>query len=126
RTKRNMPALFNPTLVRRRPPVERPLRFEVGERMLADGTALRPLDDADVRRLCGQMRESGAEAFAVCLLFSYANPAHEQQLGEALARAFPGIPVSLSSDVVPEYREFERFSTTVFNAYIRPLMERYL
>ncbi|HEV8617657.1 MAG TPA: hydantoinase/oxoprolinase family protein [Methylomirabilota bacterium] len=126
RTKRNMPALFNPTFVRRRPPVERPLRFEVGERMLADGTVLRPLDDADVRRLCEQMRESRAEAFAVCLLFSYANPAHERRLGDALARAFPGVPVSLSSDVVPEYREFERFSTTVFNAYIRPLMERYL
>ena len=62
----------------------------------------------------------------MCLLFSYVNPEHEQRVAEALGRAFPGVPVSMSSEVVPEYREFERFSTTVFNAYIRPLMERYL
>jgi N-methylhydantoinase A len=126
RTKRNMPALFDPTFVRRKPPVERPLRFEVGERVLHDGTVLRPLADADVRRLCESLRETGAEAFAVCLLFAYANPVHERRLGEALRREFPDVPVSLSSEVVPEYREFERFSTTVFNAYIAPLMERYL
>ena len=126
RTKRNIPALFNPTFVRPKPPVERPLRFEIDERMLADGSVLRPLAEGEIRRLCGELRQSRVEAIAVCLLFSYANPQHEQKLGEALVRAFPGVPVSLSSDVVPEYREFERFSTTVFNAYIRPLMERYL
>ncbi len=126
RTKRNMPALFNPTFVRPRPPVARPLRFEVDERIVADGSVLRPLDPADVQRLCEALRAAQVEAVAVCLLFAYANPAHEQQLGRALSRALPGVPVSLSSEVVPEYREFERFSTTVFNAYIRPLMERYL
>lgn len=126
RTKRNLPALFNPTFVRPTPPVPRPLRFEVGERMLHDGRALRPLDADEVRRLCEALRDRGVEAFAVCLLFSYANPDHERRVGDALRRAFPGVPVSLSSEVVQEYREFERFSTTVFNAYIRPLMERYL
>ena len=126
RTKRNMPALFNPTFVRPRPPVARPLRFEVDERIVADGSVLRPLDPADVQRLCDALRAAQVEAVAVCLLFAYANPAHERQLGQALGRALPGVPVSLSSEVVPEYREFERFSTTVFNAYIRPLMERYL
>jgi N-methylhydantoinase A len=126
RTKRNIPALFNPTFVRPKPPIPRPLRFEVRERMLADGSVFRPLDDGEVRDLCHELRRAEPEAFAVCLLFSYANPAHEQKLGDMLAGVFPGVPVSVSSDVVPEYREFERFSTTVFNAYIRPLMERYL
>ena len=126
RTKRNIPALFNPTFVRPKPPVPRPLRFEVGERILHDGSVLRPLDEGEVQRLCEAIRPCGPQAFAVCLLFSYVNPAHEQRVAEALGRAFPGVPVSMSSEVVPEYREFERFSTTVFNAYIRPLMERYL
>jgi N-methylhydantoinase A len=126
RTKRNIPALFNPTFVRPRPPVPRPLRFEVVERILHDGTVLRPLDEDHLAALCEILQASEPEAFAVCLLFSYANPAHERRVAEALARAFPGVPVSISSEVVPEYREFERFSTTVFNAYIRPLMERYL
>jgi N-methylhydantoinase A len=126
RTKRNIPALFNPTFVRPTPPVPRPLRFEVAERMLHDGTVQHPLDEWSLTALCEALRASHPEAFAVCLLFSYANPAHEQRVAAALVRAFPGVPVSLSSDVVPEYREFERFSTTVFNAYVRPLMERYL
>lgn len=126
RTKRNIPALFNPTFVRPKPPVPRPLRFEVTERILHDGSVLRPVDEAEVGRLCAEMARAGPEAFAICLLHSYANPAHERRAGEWIRRAFPGLPVSLSAEVVPEYREFERFSTTVFNAYIQPLMGRYL
>jgi N-methylhydantoinase A len=126
RTKRNIPALFNPTFVRPKPPVPRPLRFEVAERILHDGSVLTPLDDRALDGLVEAIRPAAPQAFAVCLLFAYANPAHEQRVGEALGRAFPGVPVSLSSEVVPEYREFERFSTTVFNAYIRPLVEGYL
>ncbi len=126
RTKRNIPALFNPTFVRPKPPVARPLRFEVRERVLHDGSVLCPLDQGDLQRLCEAIRPHGPQAFAVCLLFSYINPEHERRVAQALERAFPGVPVSMSSEVVPEYREFERFSTTVFNAYIRPLMERYL
>jgi N-methylhydantoinase A len=126
RTKRNIPALFNPTFVRPRPPVPRPLRFEVPERILHDGSVLRPLDEGALARLVDAVRPQAPQAFAVCLLFSYANAAHEQRVARALEQAFPGTPVSLSSEVVPEYREFERFSTTVFNAYIQPLMERYL
>jgi N-methylhydantoinase A len=126
RTKRNIPALFNPTFVRPKPPVPRPLRFEVPERILHDGRVLRPLEEGALERLAGDIRPHGPEAFAVCLLFSYAHPGHERRVARALERAFPGVPVSISSEVVPEYREFERFSTTVFNAYIQPLMERYL
>lgn len=126
RTKRNIPALFNPTFVRPKPPVPRPLRFEVAERMLHDGRVARAPDPAEVLRLSARMAAAAPEAFAVCFLHSYANPAHERLVGAAIRRAFPDRPVSLSSEVVPEYREFERFSTTVLNACIQPLMERYL
>ncbi|MBI4561514.1 MAG: hydantoinase/oxoprolinase family protein [Candidatus Rokubacteria bacterium] len=126
RTKRNIPALFNPTFVRPKPPVPRPLRFEVTERVLYDGSVLRPVNEAEVRHLSARMAREEPEAFAVCLLHSYANPAHERCVAELLRQAFPRVPVSCSSEVVPEYREFERFSTTVLNAYIQPLMERYL
>jgi N-methylhydantoinase A len=126
RTKRNIPALFVPTFVRPRPVVDRPLRFEVGERMLADGSVLRPLDPGEVAPVLEAVASAAPEAVAVCLLHAYANPAHERRLGQLAAERLPGVPVSLSFDVVPEYREFERFSTTVLNAYLQPLMDRYL
>ncbi|MFQ5828337.1 MAG: hydantoinase/oxoprolinase family protein [Candidatus Methylomirabilia bacterium] len=126
RTKRNIPALFNPTFVRPKPPVPRPLRFEVEERILHDGSVLRPVDEAEMRGLSEEMARQRPEAFAVCLLHSYANASHEQLVGAWIRHAFPGLPVSLSSEVVTEYREFERFSTTVLNAYIQPLIGRYL
>ncbi len=126
RTKRNIPALFNPTFARPKPPVPRTLRFELPERTLADGRIIRPVQAADIDRLCDAMAEERPEAFAVCFLHSYANATHERRVREQLQCRFPTAPISLSSDVVPEYREFERFSTTVLNAYIQPLMERYL
>ena len=126
RTKRNIPALFVPTFVRPRPVVDRPLRFEVAERMLADGTVLRPLDPSALEPVLDAVAAAAPEAVAICLLHAYANPTHERELGELFARRLPGVPVSLSFDVVPEYREFERFSTTVLNAYLQPLMDRYL
>src|SRR5688500_8062583 len=103
RTKRNIPSLFVPTFVRPRPIVDRPLRFEVDERMLADGSVLRPLDPAAVAPVLDAVAAAGPEAVAVCLLHAYANPAHERQLGELAARRLPAVPVSLSFDVVPEY-----------------------
>jgi N-methylhydantoinase A len=126
RTKRNIPALFVPTFVRPRPLVERPRRVEVAERMLHDGTVEQPLDEEDLARAVRRIAASGAEAVAVCFLHSYANPSHERRAAAALRAACPDVPVSISVDVVPEYREFERFSTTVLNAYLQPLMERYL
>jgi N-methylhydantoinase A len=102
------------------------MRFEVVERMLHDGSVLTPLDALDVERAIDRAAAARAEAVAVCFLHAYANPAHERTVGEALKARLPALPVSLSSDVVPEYREFERFSTTVLNAYLQPLMDRYL
>ena len=126
RTKRNIPALFVPTFVRPKPVVERKYRFEVTERLAADGAVLVPLDAASVDRALDGALAAGAEAVAVCLLHAYLNPAHERAIADAVKGRRPGLPVSCSADVVPEYREFERFSTTVLNAYLQPLMDEYL
>lgn len=109
-----------------RPPalVPRALRFEVDERMDRHGRPQRALSDEQVAAVVERVVASGATAAAVCLLFSFANPAHEQALGAALQR--DGIDVSLSSDILPEFREFERTSTTVTNAYLRPVVTAYL
>ena len=126
RTKRNIPALFVPTFVRPKPVVERKRRFEVVERLVADGSVLVPLDMASVERALDAAVGSGAEAIAVCLLHAYLNPAHERIIADTAKGRCPGVPVSCSADVVAEYREFERFSTTVLNAYLQPLMDGYL
>ena len=126
RTKRNIPALFVPTFVRPKPVVDRRHRFEVAERLEADGSVLVPLDMSSVDRALDGALAADAEAIAVCLLHAYLNPAHEQAVADAAKGKRPGWPVSCSADVVAEYREFERFSTTVLNAYLQPLMDAYL
>jgi len=126
RTKRNIPALFVPTFVRPKPVVDRRHRFEVTERLEADGSVLVPLDMPSVERALDGALAADAEAIAVCLLHAYLNPAHEQAVADAAKGKRPGWPVSCSADVVAEYREFERFSTTVLNAYLQPLMDAYL
>jgi N-methylhydantoinase A len=126
RTKRNIPALFVPTFVRPKPVVERKHRFEVTERLAADGSILVPLDLASVERALDAAVAAGAEAIAVCLLHAYLNPQHERAIADVAKGRCPGLPVSCSADVVAEYREFERFSTTVLNAYLQPLMDAYL
>lgn len=126
RTKRNIPALFVPTFVRPKPVVERKHRFEVVERLAADGSVLLPLDLPSVERALDAAVASGAEAIAVCLLHAYLNPAHERAIADTAKGRGLGVPVSCSADVVAEYREFERFSTTVLNAYLQPLMSGYL
>jgi len=126
RTKRNIPALFVPTFVRPKPVVERRHRFEVTERLAADGAVLVPLDPASVERALEGAAGAGAEALAVCLLHAYLNPQHEHAVADLAKGRCPGLPVSCSADVVAEYREFERFSTTVLNAYLQPLMDGYL
>jgi N-methylhydantoinase A len=126
RTKRNIPALFVPTFVRPKPVVERKRRFEVTERLNADGSVLVPLDAASVETAVDGALGAGAEAIAVCLLHAYLNPAHERLIADIVKSRAPGLPVSCSADVVQEYRVFERFSTTVLNAYLQPLMDEYL
>jgi len=112
----------------RKPPplVERRLRLEVAERLAADGSVLEELRDDDVRAVAGRLRELGVESVAVCLLHAYANPEHEQRVGELLEEELPGVSVSLSSRILREQREYERSATTVVNAYVRPLMSSYL
>src|SRR3989441_4775984 len=104
RTKRNIPALFVPTFVRPKPVVERKHRFEVIERLTADGAILVPLDTASVDRALDEALAARAEALAVCLLHAYLNPAHERLVADAAKGKAPGLPVSCSADVVPEYR----------------------
>ncbi|MCR6481733.1 hydantoinase/oxoprolinase family protein [Amycolatopsis sp. OK19-0408] len=108
------------------PLVPRHLRFDVPERVLADGSVGTALDEPYVSRLGRELAERGIEAVAVCFLHSFTNPAHERRVAEILAEVAPGLRVALSSDVVPEIREFERMSTTVSNVYVQGLTERYL
>jgi N-methylhydantoinase A len=99
--------------------------IELGERLRFDGSPIRTLDEAEARSAAGAI-EPSAGAVAVCFLHSYVNPAHERTVARAVEAARPGLFVSTSSDVLPEFREYERFSTTVLNAYIGPLVSGYL
>jgi N-methylhydantoinase A len=108
------------------PLVPRQLRVEVTERVLADGSVLRPLDPVQARAAIAELGTLGVEAIAICLLHAYRNPVHERALAALCAEILPGVPVSCSSDVVPEIREYERTSTTTANVYVMPLMARYL
>ena len=109
-----------------KPLIARPLRFGVAERMDAKGQPRLPLDEAALPALAGTLRGLGVESIAIGFLHSYANPAHEQQAGEILASLLPGVRITLSADVCPELREYERFTTACANAYVQPLMARYL
>ena len=108
------------------PLVPRPLRREIEERVSARGRVLVPLDTAGVRDIAAEWKAAGIEAVAVGLLHAYAHPAHEQAIREILSAELPEATVCLSSEVCPEIREYERFSTTCANAYVRPLMSGYL
>src|SRR5213593_1996473 len=108
------------------PLVPRHLRREVPERLLADGSILKTLDEAAARRALAELARDGVEALAICLLHAYVNPAHEARLVALAHEVSPGLSVSCSSEVVPEIREYERASTTCANVYVVPLMARYL
>jgi N-methylhydantoinase A/oxoprolinase/acetone carboxylase beta subunit len=122
--RQNRPSLYDWSATRPEPLAPRELRFGLPDRMLAGGTVEKPLTAEAADRLAAQVKAAGAESAAVCLLHSYANPAHERLAGERLRAA--GLQVSLSSEILPEYREYERASTTAVNAYVAPLMGRYL
>ena len=108
------------------PLVPRALRREIDERMSRDGDAIVPIDEGQLRREVDGLAAAGVDAIAVCFLHAYKNPAHEQGARELIAKAHPGIAVSISSEVQPELREYERVSTTTANAYVQPLMARYV
>ncbi|HEY7032211.1 MAG TPA: hydantoinase/oxoprolinase family protein [Thermomicrobiales bacterium] len=109
-----------------RPIVERRLRLEVGERLDAAGEIVEPLDAGSVHVALDRIAGDGAEAVAICLLHSYRNPAHERRVGELVRARLPHVYLSLSVDVLPEIREYERTSTTVINAYVGPVVKSYL
>ncbi|HTQ77590.1 MAG TPA: hydantoinase/oxoprolinase family protein [Burkholderiales bacterium] len=108
------------------PLVPRELRFTVEERVTARGIVRVPLNEDSLKKTCEEIRKKSVEAIAVGFLHSYVNDAHERRAGGILARALPGVAVTLSSAVCPEMREYERFSTACANAYVQPLIESYL
>ena len=120
------PHLYDYTVVKPPPLVPRMWRKEVGERLLADGSVREPLDEGDVRRAALELREAGVESVAICFLHAYRNPSHERRAREIVREVMPEVYVSVSSEVLPEFREYERLSTTAMNASIGPRMQRYL
>ena len=108
------------------PLLARQARFTVRERVDANGDVLIPLDRADVETVVDQIEAAGFESVAVGLIHSYLNDAHETLVRDVLAERLPGVMVSISSEVSPQMREYERFNTVAANAYIKPLMKSYL
>jgi N-methylhydantoinase A len=121
-----MPRLYDLSWTKPPPLIERRLRVEVDERIDAKGAIERPLAEADVAQAIARLLDQGVEAIAVCLLHSYLNPAHEQLVKKVAARMAPTLTLCISSEVLPEIKEYERTSTTVINAYVRPIVEKYL
>lgn len=120
------PHLYNYDIHRPTPLVPRELRMEVAERVKSDGSVLTPLDEDGVRAAAETLKAAGVAAVVICFLHSYRNPAHEQRAREIVAEILPEAYISISSDVLPEFREFERMSTSVLNAYMGPRMGSYL
>lgn len=124
--RQNRPRLYDLHAERLQPLVGRELRFEVRERTLHTGEILTPLDEDGLRDLVLDLARHGIESVAVAFLHSYANGHNEVRAREVIAEVAPDLPVSISSDIVPEFREFERMNTTVLNAYVQPVMRRYV
>ena len=108
------------------PLVPRYMRAEVPERVRSDGSAKVALDEDALNKALDGLKDEGVEALAVCFLFSYLNSAHEDRVGEIIRAKFPGMYTSLSSQVIPQIKEFDRLSTTVINSYVGPVLGRYL
>ncbi len=123
--RQNRPSLYDLTANRPPPLVARDLRFTVAERCGPDGV-IEPLDEDSLDRALQQLEEAKPEAVAVCLLFGYLHPKHEREVAAAVQKRFPHIHVSVSHEILAEFREFERFSTTVADAYLGPRLAYYL
>lgn len=121
-----MPQLYNIAWDKPAPLAPRYLRFEMDERVGSDGTVIIPLDEFGLDRIVEHLRQERVQSVAVCLINSYANPHHEQRIKELLTARLPDLSVSISADIIQEISEFERTSTTVINAYVKPVVERYL
>lgn len=119
------PSLYDLTQDRPESLVPRELRFTIRERTAPEGI-LEPLNYDDLDAVINELRRVEVEAVAVCFLFSFINPNHEREVGKAIQEALPGVHVSLSSEVLPEFREFERFSTTLADSYLSPKLSAYL
>ena len=122
----NRPEAYNLLFHRHKPLVSRRMTREVAERILATGEVERSLKKAIVADACKALKADGIEAVAVCFLHAYANPEHERTAGAMIRKAMPDVYLSLSHEILREYREFERMSTTVVNAYIGPKVRRYV
>ena len=120
------PSLYDYSVRKPQPLVERFRRLEVDERLDSTGAVLKSLDDSEVATVVRELEASGVESIAIAFLHSYRNDEHEARVRDIVARVAPHIYVSVSSEVLPEFREFERTSTTVLNAYVGPQMQRYL
>src|SRR6516165_7449534 len=121
-----MPRLYDLAWTKPPPLVERYLRRVVNERIDHNGKVVRALEAADAERVVEDLLGEGIEALAVCLINSFANPAHELAIKEIAARKAPSLPLSISCEVLPEIKEYERTSTTVINAYVMPIVSNYL
>ena len=127
RTQRLIPnSMFKPKFIRPKPLVPRRLRFEIGERVYANGEGTKGVDPKELNEIAERMTAEGIESIAICFLHSYRNSKNEEEAERLLKDRLPSVPISLSSKVIPEYREFERFSTTLVNAYLMPVMMNYL
>jgi N-methylhydantoinase A len=122
----NRPEAYNLFFHRHRPLVPRRLTHEAEERLLASGEVHEPLQKGSIAKACAALKAEGVEAVAVCFLHAYVNPAHERAAGEMIRAAMPGVYLSLSHEILREYREYERMSTTVVNAYIGPKVGGYV
>lgn len=118
------PELYNLNAVKPAPLVDTELRIGVAERVVASGEVLEPLTDKELKRLSARLKKLAPESVAICLLFSFIDPEHENRIAATLESL--GVPLSVSSRIIPEYREYERTSTVVINSYLQPLMGRYL
>jgi N-methylhydantoinase A len=118
------PELYNLNAIKPPPLVSAELRLGISERVVASGEVIEPLNERELRALVRKLKRSDVEAIAISLLFSFLHPEHEERIASALATL--NVPLSISSRILPEYREYERTSTVVINAYLQPLMGRYL
>ncbi|HYC45053.1 MAG TPA: hydantoinase/oxoprolinase family protein [Burkholderiales bacterium] len=120
------PHYFNLDIPKPMPPAPRDCRLEVHGRIACDGTEVEPLSEDDVRHAVDTLRSKNVEAIAICFLHAYADPAHEERARALVAKLWPDIYLCTSSDVLAEFREFERFATATVNASLMPIMDRYL